>query len=193
MEGVKYPGDSRVACLVYLSYALHSICVGLNANLAVVILQMHCQMKLRTSPCSVFPCFNPEIATTFWVEIVFFSCGYLDLMLKCNGIEGLRQYRFSFIYRNLLVSWRFRLATRHFTDSSLKLYFFWFPEQGLVLEEFSDFLLRHIFRLFMKGKCSPQKSAFFSWWLPIAFTPTSAFVFTSEPGFTFSQNCSILP
>ena len=77
MEGANHPEDSRVACLVYLSYTLHSICVGLNANLAVVILQMHCQMKLRTSPCSVFPCFNPEVATTFWVEIVFFPVGTL--------------------------------------------------------------------------------------------------------------------
>ena len=77
MEGAKYPGDSRVACLIYLSYTLHSICVGLNANLAVVILQMHCQMKLRRSPCSVIPCFNPEIATTFWVEIVIFPVGAL--------------------------------------------------------------------------------------------------------------------
>ena len=72
MEGAKYPRDSRVACSIYLSYPLHSICVGLNANLAVVILQMHCQMKLRRSLCSVFPCFKPENANFFWAEKVFF-------------------------------------------------------------------------------------------------------------------------
>ena len=72
MEGAQYPGDSRVACLIYLSYPLHLVCVSLNANLAVAILQMHCQVKLRRSPCSVFPCFKPEVATSFWAEMVFF-------------------------------------------------------------------------------------------------------------------------
>ena len=72
IEGAKYPGDSRVACVIYLSYPLHSNCVGLNAKLAVFILQMHCQMKLRGSPCSVFSCCNPKISTTVSAEIVFF-------------------------------------------------------------------------------------------------------------------------
>ena len=77
MEGAKYPGDSRVACLVYLSYPLHSIFVGLNAKLAVVILEMHFQTELRRSPCSIFSRFNPEIATTFWAELIFFPVGAL--------------------------------------------------------------------------------------------------------------------
>ena len=123
-----------------------------------------------------------------WIS--FFSCGCLDLMLDCNGFEGLHQNRFSFISRNLLMWWHFRLAARHFTDSSLNWSFLWFPEQSFVLEEFSDFLCVKFFRLFMKGKSSSRKSAFSSWWLPIAFMPTSAFLFTSELGFTFSINCS---
>ena len=77
MEGAKYPGDSRVACSIYLSYPLHSICVGLNANLPVDILQLHCQTELRMSPCSVFSGFNTEIAITFWAEIIFFAVGAL--------------------------------------------------------------------------------------------------------------------
>ena len=56
-----------------------------------------------------------------------------------------------------------------------------------------SFFLRHIFRLFMKGKSSSRKSTFFSWRLPIAFAPTLAFLFTFELGFTFSLNCSNLP
>ena len=82
-------------------------------------------------------------------------------MLDCNGLESLHQYRFSFIYRNLLVSWPFRLAARHFTDSSLKWSFFWFPEQSLVLEETFDFFCVIFCRLFMKAKSSSRKSAFF--------------------------------
>ena len=143
MEGAKYLGDSRVACLICLSYPLSLICVGLNANLAVVLLQMHCQMKLRRSPCSVFPCFKPEVATSFWAEIVFFLWTP-RFNVGLQNFEGLHQYRFSFLYRNLLVWWHFRLAACHFTDSSLKWSFSWFPEQTLVLEEVSDFSLRHI-------------------------------------------------
>ena len=94
----------------------------------------------------------------------FFSCGCLDLMLDYNGFEGLHQYRFSFIYRSLLVWWNFRLAARHFTDSSLKWSFFYFPEQSLVLGEISDFFCVIIFRLFMEAKSSSWKSALF---LPI--------------------------
>ena len=77
IEGAKYRGDSRVACVIYLSYPLHSNCVGLNAKLAVSILKMHCQMKLRGSPCSVFCCCNPKISTTVSAEIVFFPVGAL--------------------------------------------------------------------------------------------------------------------
>ena len=85
-------------------------------------------------------------------------------MLDYNGFEGLHQYRFSFIYRSLLVWWNFRLAARHFTDSSLKWSFFYFPEQSLVLGEISDFFCVIIFRLFMEAKSSSWKSALF---LPI--------------------------
>ena len=136
-----------------------------------------------------FFCCNPEIATTFWAVMVFFPVG-LDLLVDCNGFEGLHQNRFSFICRNLLMWWHFRLAARHFIDSSLKWSFRWFPEQSFVLEEFSDFFCVKFLRLFMKGKSSSRKSAFFYRWLPIAFTPTSAFVFTCERGFTFLLNWS---
>ena len=122
-----------------------------------------------------------------WIS--FFSCGCLDLMLDCNGFEGLRQYRFSFIYRNVLESWHFRLAARHFTDSILKGSFFDFLGRVLFLRNFLIFL-RHIFRLFLKWKSPSRKSAFLFWGLTIAFTPTSAFLFTSELGFTFPQNWS---
>ena len=190
MEGARYPGDSRLVCLIYLSYPLHSNLVGLNANLEVVTLQMHCQLKLRRSPCSVSFCFKAEIGDTSRAEIVFLSCVCLYLMLDCNGFEGLHQYRFSFIYPNLLLRWHFRPAARHFTDLSLKWSFLWFPEQSFVLEDFSDFFCVKFFRLLMKGKSSSRKSAFFSWWWPIAFTPTSAFLFASELGFTVSLKCS---
>ena len=97
---------------------------------------MHCQTELRSSPCSVSSCFSPEIATTFGTE-KFFSCGCLDLMLDYNGFEGLHLYRFSFICRNFLMWWHFRLAARHFTNSILK----W---------SFSDFLNRVWFlRIFL--------------------------------------------
>ena len=159
MEGARYPGDSRLVCLIYLSYPLHSNLVGLNANLEVVTLQMHCQLKLRRAPCSVSFCFNPEIGATSWAEIVFLSCGCLYLMLDCNGFEGLHQYRFSFFYPNLLLWWHIRLSARDFTDSSLKWSFLWFPEQSFVLEEFSDFFLRQILwaiyerKIFLTKEC----------------------------------------
>ena len=134
MEGAKYPRDSRMACLIYLSYPLHSICVGLNANLAVVILQMHCQMKLQGRRDQFF--FAATLRSQLLFELEkFFSCGCLDVMLDCNGLERLHQYRFSFIYRNLLASWPFRLAARHFTDSSLKWSFFDFPNRGWLLRK----------------------------------------------------------
>ena len=123
----------------------------------------------------------------------FFSCGRLALMLDCNGFEGLHQYRYSFIYRNLLVWWHFRLAARHFTDSSLKRSFFLISWTEFGVRRKFGFFCFTFFRLFMKAKCSSRNSSFFSWWLPIPFTPTPAFLFTSERGFTFSLNCSILP
>ena len=185
MEGAKYPGESWVACLIYLSDPLPSICVGLNANLAVVLLQMHCQMKLRRSPFSVFPFFKTWGRNFFlsWTNI--FSCGRLDLVLDCNGFDGLHQYRFSFICRNPLVWWCFRLAARHFTESSLIWPFFDFLNRRWFLRKFLVFLCVIFFRLFMKGKSNYWKGAFFSWWLPIAFTPTSAFLSTCDRGFTF--------
>ena len=75
MEGAKYPGESWVACLIYLIYPLPSICVGLNANLAVVLLQMHCQTKLRRSPCSVFPLFKTWGRNFFLSWNSFFPVG----------------------------------------------------------------------------------------------------------------------
>ena len=192
MEGAKYPGDSRVACLIYLSYTLHSICVGLNANLAVVILQMHCQTELRRSPCSVSSCFNPEIATNFGAEKVFFP------VVPWFNVRLQRLWRASSIPFFLHLSKSYSVMTFSTWRSSLhwlnsEVTFFWFPEKSLVLEEFSDFFCVIFIRLFVKAESSSRKSAVFSWWLLIAIMPTSAFVFTSKRGFTFSLNCSILP
>ena len=183
MEGAKYPGDSRVACLVDLSYPLHSICVGLNANVAVVILQTYCQMKLHRSPCSDTRCFNNDIATTFWAEIIFFLW-VPWFIVRLQWFWRASSTAFSFIYRNPLVWWHFRLVARHFTDSSLKWSFL------ISWTEFGSWGIFWFFcvifsRLFMKGKSSSRKSAFFSWWLPIAFTPTSSFLSTYDRGFIF--------
>ena len=145
---------------------------------------MHCQMKLRGSPCSVFSCCNTKISTTFRAGKVFFSCGCLDIMLDCNGLESLHQYRFSFIYRNLLVSWPFRLAARHFTDSSLKWSFVDFPNRVWFLRKLLIFFASYSVGYLWKQNL-PLEKVRFSWWLPIAFKPTSAFLVTSERGFTF--------
>ena len=160
IEYAKYPGDSQVACLVYLNYPLHTICVGLNSKLAVFILQMHCQMKLRGSPCSVFSCCNPKISTTVsWDS--FFSCGCLVLMLDCNGFEGLHQYRFSFLYRNPLVQRHLRPAARHFTESSLTWSFLWFLEQSLVLEEILEFYASYYLGYLWKQSLPLERVRFF--------------------------------
>ena len=129
MEGAKYPGESWVACLIYLSDPFPSICVGLNAKLAVVLLQMHCQTKLRRSPCSVFPFFKTWGRNFFLSWTNFFSCGHLDLVLDCNGFEGLHQYRFSFICRNPSVWDIFDLQV------VISLYQVWY---GLFLSSWTD-------------------------------------------------------
>ena len=81
-------------------------------------------------------------------------------MLDCNGFEGLHQYSFSFICRNPLVWWYFRLAARHFIESSLIWPFLisWtdFGSWGSFW-----FFCVIFFRLFMKAKSSSRKSAFF--------------------------------
>ena len=160
MEGAKYPGDSRVACLIYLSYPLSSICVGLNANLAVVLLQMHCQMKLRRSPCSVFPCFKPEFATSFWAEIVFF------LWVPRFNV---RLQRF---WRSLSIPFFFHLSkpfsvmifstcssSFHWIKSDMA--FFWFPEQTLVLEEVSGFFASYCLGYLWKQNLPLERVRFF--------------------------------
>ena len=161
MEGAKYPGESRVACLICLSYPLHSICVGLNAILAVVILQMHCQMKLRRSPCLVFPCFNPEIATIFWVEIAFF------LWVPWFIVRLQRFWRASSIPLFLHLSKSFRVMT--FSTCSLSLYwlkseriFFWLPEQSFVFAEFFDFFASYFLGYFWKENLPHEGVRFFS-------------------------------
>ena len=111
-------------------------------------------------------------------------------MLDCNGFEGLHQYRFSFIYRNLLVWWHSRLSAHQLHSLKSEVIFSlisWteFGSCGILW-----FFCVMFFRLFMKAKSSSRKSAFFSWWCPIAFTPTSAFLFTSELEFTVSLKCS---
>ena len=138
MEGAKYPGDSRVDCLIYLSYTLPSICVGLNAKLAVFILQMHCQMKLRGSPSSVFSCCNPKISTTVSAEIVFF------LWVPWFIVRLQRFWRASSIPLFLHLSESFRVMTFSTCSSSFhwlksERIFFWLPEQSFVLAEFFDF------------------------------------------------------
>ena len=183
IEGAKYPGDSRVACVIYLSYPLHSNCVGLNAKLAVFILQMHCQMKLRGSPCSVFSCCNPKISTTVSAEIVFF------LWVPWFIVRLQRFWRASSIPLFLHLSKSFSVMTFSNCNSSLhwlkpEVIFSWVSERSLVLDDFSVFW-RHVFGLFLKENSSSRKSAFFYWWLAVAFTPTLAFLFTSELGFTF--------
>ena len=192
MEGANYPGGSRVAFLICLSYPLHSICVGLIAILVVLILQMHCQTELRWLPCSVSSCFNPEIATTFGTEKFFF------LWVPWFNVRLQRVWRASSIPHFLPFSKSFSVMT--FSTCSLSLD--WLKsERNFFLTSWTEFGSWGIFwffcviffRLFLKGKSSSRRSAFFSWWLPIAFMPTLAFLFTSEPGFTFSQNCSILP
>ena len=153
---------------------------------------MHCQTELRWLPCSVSSCFNPEIATTFGTEKFFF------LWVPWFNVRLQRVWRASSIPFFLHLSKFFNLMTFSTCSSSLhwlnfEVIFFWFPEQSLVLEEFSDFFYVMFIRLFVKAESSSRKSAVFSWWLPNAIMPTSAFVFTSKRGFTFSLNCSILP
>ena len=189
MEGKRYPGDCRVACLIYLSYPLHSICVGLNANVAVVILQTYCQMKLHRSPCSVTPCFNNDIATTFWAEIVFF------LWVPWFNVRLQWFWRASSIPFFLHLSKSFSVMTFSPFSSSLH----WLKSEVIFSliswTEFGSsrnlwFFCVIFFRLFMKAKSSSRKGAFFSWWWPNAFTPTSTVPFTSELGPTVSLNCS---
>ena len=160
IEGAKYSGDSRVACLIYLSYPLHSICVGLNANLAVVILQMHCQTELRWLPCSVSSCFNPEIATTFGTENFFF------LWVPWFNVRLQRVWRASSIPFFLHLSKSFNVMT--FSTCSLSLHllkseriFFWLPEQSFVLAEFFDFFASYFLGYFWKGNLPHEGVRFF--------------------------------
>ena len=186
---MKYPRDSRVACSIYLSYPLHSFCVGLNANLAVVLLQMHCQMKLRGSPCSVFSCCNTEISTTFRAGKNFFF-----LWLPWYNVRLQRFGKASTIPFFLHLSKPFSVMTFLTCSSSLhwlksEVIFFWFPEQRLVLEETFDFFASYSVGYLWKQNI-PLEKVRFSWCLPFAFKPTSAFLVTSERGFTFSLNCN---
>ena len=161
MEGAKYTGDSPVACLVDLSYPLHSICVGLNANVAVVILQTYCQMKLHRSPCSDTRCFNNDIATTFWAAIIFFLW-VPWFIVRLQWFWRASSTAFSFIYRNPLVWWHFWLVARHFTDSSLKGPFFDFLGRVSFRSWGNFWFFCVIFcRLFMKAKSSSRKCSFF--------------------------------
>ena len=160
MQGAKYPGDSRVACLIYLSYPLHSICVGLNANLAVDILQLHCQTELRSSPCSVSSCFNPEIATTFGAEKFFF------LWVPWFNVRLQRFWRASSIPFFLHLSKSLSVMTFSTCRSSLhwlksEVIFFWFPEQSLVLEEFSDFFASYSLGYLWKQNLPHERVRFF--------------------------------
>ena len=128
----------------------------------VVILQMHSQMKLRRSPCLVFFCCNPEIATNFWAVMDFFSCGCLYLLLDCNCFEWLHRCRFSFIYRSLLLWWPFRLSARHFTDSSLKWSFFTFPNKVWCSGKFLIFFAAYFLRYLWKQNLSHEWVRFFT-------------------------------
>ena len=120
--------------------------------------------------------------------MVFFPVG-LDLLVGCNGFEGLHQNRFSFICRNRLMWWHFQLAARHFTDSSLKWSFFDFLNRVWFFRFFLFFFASY-FWAFHERKIFLTKECVFFWWLPIAFTPTSAFLFKSELEFTVSLKCS---
>ena len=192
MEGAKYPGDSRVDCLIYLSYTLHSICVGLNAKLAVFILQMHCHMKLRGSPCSVFSCCNPKISTNVSAEIVFF------LWVPWFIVRLQRFWRASSIPLFLHLSKSFRVMT--FSTCSLSLYwlkseriFFWLPEQSFVFAEFFDFFASYFLGYFWKEKLPHEGVRFFSDDCQLRSRQHWHLCSRLNLALLFSQNYSILP
>ena len=86
-----------------------------------------------------FSLFQPWDCNYFLSWNSFLYCWCLYLMLEWNGFERLHQYRFSFIHRNPLVWWYFRLAARHFTESSLIWPFFDFLNRLWFLRKFLVF------------------------------------------------------